>query len=317
MLRFYIRSYLVPGVIILLLWLKFGPCLFNALDETGIVTRKGKIVFASNRDGNWELYKMNPNGSGLRRLTRTDNIDELSPVWSPKGRHIAFVSETGENSDIEIIAPNGRNRCKLTRSPAKDVDPCWSPDGEQIAFSSNCDGNFEIYVMSSGGSVVRRLTNHTAEDRCPKWEPDGRRILFMRKMRLRKSTSYVKRVFAVSLGGGNPTDVTNTMPELGNIPSWSKKGNLVAFSGSINVSQKHGVIYVLRSSNKFLKQLTYCGDGEFDNHPTWSPDGKSIAFSRRVLYHRRPTDIYVVDLVMGDVRNLTKGVGDNDFPDWH
>jgi len=316
MLRFYLRTYLVPGVIILLLWVKFGPFLLKGLDEIGLVKRKGRIVFSSNRDGNWEIYTMNPDGFNIHRLTRTQDYDECSPLWSPDGKHIAFSSKTGDKSAIEVMSANGRKRRKLTDHAAKDTDPSWSPDGSKITFSSNRDGSAEILVMNADGSDVRKLTDHRTDDYCPRWQPDGHKILFLRKLPVKKLSFYVERIYSISPDGGVAFDVTDKLPCDGEMPSWSKDGNMMAFRGSLNVPNDQGVIYTSNNNGCASKQVTFRGEDEYDDHPTWSPDGSKIAFSRRVLYHRRPTDIYVIDIVTGEAVNITQGKGDSEGPDW-
>src|SRR5436305_15311403 len=55
-----------------------------------------KIVYESNRDGNWELYLMNADGSDPVNLTRTPDVDELYPKPSPDGSKVCFVADEGE-----------------------------------------------------------------------------------------------------------------------------------------------------------------------------------------------------------------------------
>jgi Tol biopolymer transport system component len=66
----------------------------------------------SNRDGNWEIYAMNSDGSGLRRLTQNAANDGL-PAWSPDGKTIAFVSDQGGAWAVWAMSPDGSNRRKL------------------------------------------------------------------------------------------------------------------------------------------------------------------------------------------------------------
>ena len=53
-----------------------------------------KLAFTSERDGNWEIYVMNADGSGQRNLTRTTALD-VGAAWSPDGRRVVFVSKRG------------------------------------------------------------------------------------------------------------------------------------------------------------------------------------------------------------------------------
>ena len=82
----------------------------------------GKIAFVSNRDGNLEIYVMNSDGSGQRRLTRHPGVDG-SPAWSPDGRSIACGCERGGNFDIYVISADGSGQRRLTREPRGRCGP--------------------------------------------------------------------------------------------------------------------------------------------------------------------------------------------------
>ena len=89
-----------------------------------------RIVFASNRDGDWDIYSMDANGDNLLQLTNHPASDEY-PGCPPDGRRIAFVSERGVTLDLYVMDSNGMNSVKLTRTPPGiDNDhPSWSHGG--------------------------------------------------------------------------------------------------------------------------------------------------------------------------------------------
>ena len=66
----------------------------------------------SNREGNWEIYVMNVDGSSLKRLTSNSSIDGL-PTWSPNGRSIAFVSNQGGAWGVWVMNADGSGRRRL------------------------------------------------------------------------------------------------------------------------------------------------------------------------------------------------------------
>jgi LysM repeat protein len=71
-----------------------------------------RVVFMSARDGNWEVYAVNIDGSGLKRLTDNSSNDGL-PTWSPDGKSIAFVSNRSGGWAIWVMDASGDNQRKL------------------------------------------------------------------------------------------------------------------------------------------------------------------------------------------------------------
>ena len=135
-----------------------------------------KIAFTSDRNGNFEIYVMDADGTNPVRLTKNPASDN-SPTWSPDGKRIAFTSNPNGVYDIYAVNVDGSNRTNLTHKPAGDFGATWSPDGKRIAYGSNI-GNEEIYIMSADGTNQTNLTRHGKADRHPDWSPDGTKIVF-------------------------------------------------------------------------------------------------------------------------------------------
>lgn len=120
-------------------------------------TANSKIAFASTRDGNYEIYVMNPDGTNQTRLTN-NNAEDAQPSWSPDGTKIAFDSYRDGNLEIYVMNTDGTGQTRLTNNPAIDGEPSWSPDGTKIAFASWRSGGSNIFVMNSDGSNPVQLT---------------------------------------------------------------------------------------------------------------------------------------------------------------
>ena len=129
-----------------------------------------RIAFVSDRDGNFEIYMMNADGSNQTRLTNNPAEDGM-PAWSPDGSCLAFNSDRDGNFEIYVMDADGSNQTRLTNDPGWDTMPAWSPDGSCLAFNSDRDGKSEIYVMDADGSNQRNLTNNPAWDGDPAWSP--------------------------------------------------------------------------------------------------------------------------------------------------
>jgi hypothetical protein len=83
-----------------------------------------KIAVASNRDGNWEIYVVNADGSASQRLTNNPASD-LRPRWSPDGTKIAFQTNRDGNQEIYSMNPDGSGQTNLTNNPANDTLYDW------------------------------------------------------------------------------------------------------------------------------------------------------------------------------------------------
>ncbi|OGG52160.1 MAG: hypothetical protein A3F84_17995 [Candidatus Handelsmanbacteria bacterium RIFCSPLOWO2_12_FULL_64_10] len=95
-----------------------------------------KIAFCSTRDGNPEVYVMNPDGTNLINLTKHP-ADDRPSSWSPDGTKIAFSSNRDGAWSIYVMNADGTNPTRLTHDPAYNVGATWSPDGRRLAFGSH------------------------------------------------------------------------------------------------------------------------------------------------------------------------------------
>ena len=85
----------------------------------------GCIAFTSDRDGNNEIYLMNPDGSGQTRLT-DNGAQDYFPTWSSDGTRIAFVSDRDGNNEIYVMKADGSRQTRLTNNSTDDELPAWS-----------------------------------------------------------------------------------------------------------------------------------------------------------------------------------------------
>ncbi len=185
------------------------------------------VLFASNRDGNGELYRMLPDGREQIRLTFTADAGEVSPVGSPDGRWIAYVrSDAGSWPHLWLMNRDGRNARQLTVGAWEDVGPNWSGDGTQLVFASNRNGNFDIYTLRLADGRVTQLTTHTAEDLGPSWSWANGRIAF-HSNRIGPNPE----IFSMAADGSDMQRLT-VNPNGDRGPSWSADGQFIVFWGS-------------------------------------------------------------------------------------
>lgn len=128
------------------------------------------------------LYVMNADGSGRRRLTRLRNA--RSPAWSPNGAAIAFTHrpERGANREIFVLTLKTGKLRRLTRTKADESLPQWSPDGRRIVYqrwgTTLEEDEDDVFVMNADGSGQRNLTRRPGLDGGPAWSPGGELIAF-------------------------------------------------------------------------------------------------------------------------------------------
>ena len=85
-----------------------------------------RIAFTSYRDGNWDIYVMDADGSNQQRLTDNPAVDRM-PSWSADGSRIAFVSGRDGNWDIYVMDADGSNQQRLTDNVAPWLGSCLIP----------------------------------------------------------------------------------------------------------------------------------------------------------------------------------------------
>ena len=127
-----------------------------------------EIAFVSDRSGTQQIYRINDDGTNLRRLI-DDGGDAENPSWSPDGNFIAFAwKKSGRGFDIYLHdLVTGRNS-QLTQNSGDNEKPTWSPDGKHIAFQSDRTGTLQIFSMLANGDKQRQLTR-SGINKAPAW----------------------------------------------------------------------------------------------------------------------------------------------------
>ena len=272
--------------------LQLGPArrVTNVKDAYPMLSPDGtRLLFQSDRTGDWEIYTVKPDGTDLVRLTTSPGAD-AGPVWSPDGKRIAFASERDAgDSEIYVMNADGSGVRRLTKQPGDDSHPHWSPDGSRIVFNSarttpdlKADWStqfHEIFTMAADGSDVRQVTRFQTVSTYPSFSPDGKKIVFRRvtndQGRLWDLTTVPRNseVFVIDLDGSNPVNLSNNAAYDG-WPAWSPDGARIVFSSNRAGPANIGQLYAVDAGGGSAQKLTE-GPGSFVQ-PSWSRDGKRI-----------------------------------------
>jgi Tol biopolymer transport system component len=261
-----------------------------------MVPLQNRIVFHSDRDGNFEIYSMNDDGTDQTRLTSNPGNDWYA-VWSPDGKKIAFTSEQDGNQEIYAMDADGTNQIRLTHNSASDWVPDWSLDGSKIAFASNRDGNSEIYVMNADGTSQTRLTANAADDRDPVFSPEGTKIAF------ESNIDGNSEIYTMNVDGTGATRLTQSSA-VDRHPDWLS--NKIAFTSNRDGNDE---IYIMNSDGSSQTRLTFSEASDLD--PTLSSDNRIFFSSNRDGNY----EIYAMDMDGRNPARLTKNAAQDYRPD--
>lgn len=231
--------------------------------SVSVIGKSVLILYTSYRDGDFDIYVMDEDGSAETNLTAAPTSTEIEPAASPDGSRIAYASDqAGPGWDIYTMLPDGSDVQNLSNSPDHtDLDPTWSPDGQKIAFVRGADS---LYVMDSDGGNPQWLG---ILGRDPSWSPDGSRLAY----------TSSNSLHVADADGSNPTDISLAgWQDLQ--PSWSPDGTTIVYSSRPSLDDDFEIHAVAPDGSGRI-QLTNDPYDYHDQYPAWSPRGHRIVFN--------------------------------------
>ena len=277
-----------------------------------------RILFTSDRDtpNSLEIYSMNPDGTGVSRLTDSPGVD-YAPAWSPDGKRVAFVSVRHDpDGEIYVMNADGSGVQRVTVSEGVDGAPTWAKDGKRIAFvSTRQDPAGDIYTMNDDGSGVTRVTTFLGTDHDPAWSPDGKQIAFVSTRD--GVADQTTDLYLLTLDGRQVSRLTSENVSVYD-PSWAPGGKQIAYHTAFDAGDDPVLtsdVFVLTLDGLLVTRITD-GPGNSGNDlaPSWSPDGKQIAY---VNVRGGNSDIYTMNADGTGASRRTDALGIDATPAWN
>jgi Tol biopolymer transport system component len=194
-----------------------------------------------------------------------------TPLWSPDGRHIAYVASWAHIYGLRVVDADGSDDHGVAMSPGfpsyGPANLTWSSDGQRLAFDDGHDIAAPpqgIFSARLDGSDRRLLVGHAIE---PDYSPDGTKLAFVAL-----ENSQRRGVFVEDLAGGNRRTVSSSPGAAW--PAWSPDGTRVAFIRASDV--------VVAMADGSAEQVVASGGASrvVWSAPLWSPEGMFVAFAR-------------------------------------
>jgi TolB protein len=261
----------------------------------------GRFAITSNRNGDFDIYLMNPDRTGLVQLT-DDAGDDVGPSWSRDGTRIAFASNRDGDFDIFIVNVDGTAESRLTDEAGDQIPGAWSSDGERLTYSSsidpgtaneatavgvmNTDGSGQRDLIGTGDQGVRFATGG-------QWLADATLVIDIDK----STAGGAMDIFRLDVASGTLTALTADPGDDGSA-AVSPDASRIAFQSD----RDDGCVFVMHADGTSLIRLTTgCRTG----FPiSWSPDGAWIGWAGD-RGKTGPSDINVIDPRGGGVLQLT------------
>ncbi len=194
-----------------------------------------------------------------------DGSQNMSPVLSPDGTHLAYTSYRGGTPNIYLRHLVSDQDIQITSGPRLALPGTWSPNGRYLSLSQSVHGNNDIYVYDMTQHRLRRLTQHKGIDVSPSFAPDSQRLVFS------SDRTGSPQLYITDTAGSPPVRLTRNGP-YNTSPAWSPRDDTIAFVG--RSKNKALDLYTIQSDGSQRQRLTQ--GQRFHTPPAWLPDGHTV-----------------------------------------
>jgi len=234
--------------------------------EKGVFSTR--IAYVVKTGGQFRLHIADADGQGAATaLSSSEPI--ISPVWSPDGSKLAYVSFEKKKPVIYVHSLASGQRQVVANFKGSNSAPAWSPDGRRLAIVLSKDGNSQIYLVNADGTGVQRLTQSAGIDTEPRYSADGGTIYFT------SDRGGSPQIYRMGANGGDAQRVT--------------------FDGSYNVSPRpsadgKSLAFITRRDGRFQlavmdlasKQVQVLTDSHKDESPSFAPNSRMILIATEI-----------------------------------
>ncbi|MBN1148352.1 MAG: PD40 domain-containing protein [Anaerolineales bacterium] len=272
-----------------------------------------RFVFDSSVNGR-QLFLVSLLGGAPEQI-QTGLAKSWGPSWSSEegDERILFTGRTDGDWEIYTLQ-NGRDYAlRLTDNTSNEIQPRVSPDGNWIAFATNQGGAADKYKICLTSARVPSdewtcLTDNQTNDRYPAWSPDGGRLAFASQ----RDGNW--EIYVINRDGSGLERLTAFTDDIDQYPAWSPDGQFIFF---YSTRTGNGDIHRMDADGKNRDVVSEISNEEFDWSPAVSPDGRFLAFaSSRDTGSSYHNELYLLNLVTGELRRLTYADGPDETPVW-
>ncbi|MBK8034654.1 MAG: isopeptide-forming domain-containing fimbrial protein [Chloroflexi bacterium] len=226
------------------------------------------MTFASNRDGNWEIYVTPTDGDpgSARRVTYNTFAVDTDPAWGPTD-FLVYESTRDGNWELYLLDLRTGTETRLTNNPADDLNAQWSPDGTRLVFQSNRSGRWQLYELNLVTANLRVLSDSSGDDMDASYSNTGDRIVF-------RSVNGDGTVISIMNADGSGRMVVSDRSSRAANPVWSPDDTLIAYQSDLDGDLD---IYIYGVGVGQTRKLTE--NGIDDYAPTWLCDSLRVMFT--------------------------------------
>jgi Tol biopolymer transport system component len=271
------------------------------------------FYFASNRDGNFEIYSAASIDSPPERLTVTV-YNEFDPVPLPGDRFGLIADSSGDTDVVTLHRETGTSEV-VTPNSSFDGQADMSPDGRRLVYVSHRSGQRQLHERDLVTGDDRVIFAHAGLEAHPRYSPDGHHVAFSLSGDLDTPESFkpASEIIMLDLDGLAARQLTQDAFE-NDYPVWSSDGSRLAFHKN-SVPQGSGDVFVIDVASGDAVQITH--DDRWIGRPAWGRDDQVLyteVFGELPSSRGRPLwGIFEVDMNSGALTRLTDAINHHDL----